>query len=189
MKFAKTLLSAAAMALACGFAYGADDKQSKGFNDLDKNNDGKLSRAEAAGNKTLISKWKELDADGDGSLSRTEYLKEMAKQDAGAAKKKVSGEDKQRKDNRQAKGFNDMDKNKDGKLSRTEAAGNKTLISKWKELDTDNDGSLSRAEYLKEMAKQDAAKVTERVSKGVDSVKNRTSGDASTGGTAQSQRK
>jgi len=87
------------------------------------------------------------------------------------------------------KGFNDMDKNKDGKLSRTEAAGNKTLISKWKELDTDNDGSLSRAEYLKEMAKQDASKVRERVSKTVDSVKNRNSGDAATGGTAKSQSK
>jgi hypothetical protein len=201
MKLAKTVLTAAAMALACGFAYGADDKQSKGFNDLDKNKDGKLSRSEAAGNKTLIGKWKELDTDGDGSLSRAEYLKEMAKQDVNTAKKKVSGDDKQAKsgkndkqaksgkDNQQAKGFNDMDKNKDGKLSRTEAASNKTLISKWKELDTDGDGSLSRAEYLKEMAKQDASKVRERVSKTVDNVKNRNSGDSATGGTAQSQRK
>ena len=193
MKFAKTVLTAAAMALACGFAYGADDdKQSKGFNELDKNKDGKLSRTEAAGNKTLIGKWKELDTDNDGSLSRAEYLKEMAKQDVNTAKKKVSGDDKQRsarKEEKQAKGFNDMDKNKDGKLSRTEAAGNKTLVSKWKELDTDNDGSLSRAEYLKEMAKQDASKVKERVSKTVDSVKNRNSGDAATGGTAKSQSK
>ena len=116
MKFAKTVLTAAAMALACGFAYGADD-------------------------------------------------------------------------DKQSKGFNELDKNKDGKLSRTEAAGNKTLIGKWKELDTDNDGSLSRAEYLKEMAKQDASKVKERVSKTVDSVKNRNSGDAATGGTAKSQSK
>ena len=89
-------------------------------------------------------------------------------------------------DAKDRKGFNDMDKNNDGKLSRAEAAGNKALLAKWKELDTDNDSHLSRGEYLKEMARQDASKVRERVGKAVDNVKR---DDAATGGTAQSQRK
>src|ERR687895_663988 len=86
MNFAKSVLAIAAMALACGSAFAADDKERKGFNDMDKNADGKLSRAEAGGNKALLGKWKELDTDGDGSLSRAEYLKEMAKQDANTVK-------------------------------------------------------------------------------------------------------
>jgi hypothetical protein len=192
MNFAKTVLTAAAMALACGFAYGADDKQRKGFNDMDKNGDGKLTRAEAAGNKDLLARWKEADADGDGVLTRFEYLKVAAKQDVNAVRERVAGKDdkqaKTAKSDKGSKGFNDMDKNNDGKLSRTEAASNKTLISKWKDLDTDGDGSLSRAEYLKEMAKQDTSKVKERVSKETSEAKRRAP-DASTGATGETKSK
>jgi Ca2+-binding EF-hand superfamily protein len=179
MTFARSVLAAAVMALACGVA-SADEK---GFNDMDKNGDGRLTRSEATGNKDVLGKWKQMDANNDGAVTRAEYLKVMAKKDANTAKQKVAGKD----DKRQAKGFNDMDKNDDGKLSRTEAAGNKALLAKWKELDTDNDGSLSRTEYLKEMAKQDAGKVKDTVNRGVESVKRRTSDDASTGSTTQPQ--
>jgi hypothetical protein len=80
------------MALACGGAFAADkDKDHKGFNDMDKNADGKLTRAEAKGNKDLLAKWKEADSNNDGTLSRAEYLKQMAKVDANTVKEKVSG--------------------------------------------------------------------------------------------------
>src|ERR1700752_1339464 len=50
-------LAAAAPALAVGSAYAEDkigkDENDPGFNKLDKNNDGYLSRSEAAGNPTL----------------------------------------------------------------------------------------------------------------------------------------
>jgi EF hand domain-containing protein len=93
MRFAKTVLAAAAMALACGAAFAADNdnKHHKGFNDMDKNADGKLTRAEAKGNKELLSRWKEADSNNDGVLTRTEYLKLMAKVDAHKVKEKVSG--------------------------------------------------------------------------------------------------
>ncbi|MFL6565985.1 MAG: hypothetical protein ACJ8G5_13710 [Burkholderiales bacterium] len=92
MRFAKTVL-AAAMALACGAAFAADNdnKAHKGFNDMDKNADGKLTRAEAKGNKELLSRWKEADSNNDGVLTRAEYLKLMAKIDARTVKEKVSG--------------------------------------------------------------------------------------------------
>jgi Ca2+-binding EF-hand superfamily protein len=183
MKFAKTVLAAAAMALACGAAF-ADEK---GFNDMDKNKDGRLTRAEAAGNKDVLAKWKDMDANNDGAVTRAEYLKVMAKKDANTAKEKVAGKDDKPAKSTRRMGFNDMDKNNDGKLSRTEAASNKQLIAKWKELDADNDGSLSRTEYLKEAARKDTAAVKERVGKAVDNVRNRD--DASTGSTSQSQRK
>ena len=93
MKLANSILVAAGLALAVGGAYAAD-KQAKadpepGFNNMDKNNDGKLTRAEAAGDKSLISKWKEADRDNDGSLSRAEYLMVKGKKDIGTAADKV----------------------------------------------------------------------------------------------------
>ena len=93
MMFAKSVLAAAAMALACGAAFAADNdsKAHKGFNDMDKNADGKLTRAEAKGNKELLSRWKEADTNNDGVLTRVEYLKLMAKVDAHKVKEKVTG--------------------------------------------------------------------------------------------------
>jgi hypothetical protein len=81
------------MALACGAAFAADNdnKHHKGFNDMDKNADGKLTRAEAKGNKELLARWKEADSNNDGVLTRTEYLTLMAKVDAKKVKEKVTG--------------------------------------------------------------------------------------------------
>jgi Ca2+-binding EF-hand superfamily protein len=81
------------MALACGAAFATDNenKAHKGFNDMDKNADGKLTRAEAKGNKELLSRWKEADSNNDGVVTRPEYLKLMAKIDANKVKEKVSG--------------------------------------------------------------------------------------------------
>jgi hypothetical protein len=92
MKFSKSVLVASAMALACGMAYAKDDKdEHKGFNDMDKNADGFITREEAKGNTELLGKWKEADSNNDGKLSRAEYLKLMAKKDATTVKDKVVG--------------------------------------------------------------------------------------------------
>jgi hypothetical protein len=96
MNFAKSVLAAAALALACGGAYAADtdkdkeNKAHKGFNEMDKNADGKLTREEAKGNKDLLKRWKSADKNNDGVLTRAEYLQEMAKKDAHTVKEKVS---------------------------------------------------------------------------------------------------
>ena len=195
MNFAKSIFAAAAMALACGGALAADDKDSKGFNDMDKNADGRLTRAEAAGKKDLLAKWKEADTNNDGVLSRVEYLKVMAAADFNTVKNKVTGNDKDKdakstktaRNDKDRKGFNDLDKNNDGKLSRSEAAGNKDLLAKWKEADGDNDGMLTRAEYLKVMAKKDANTVKQTVSKETSEAKRRAP-DASTGSTADTRK-
>ena len=91
MKLVKSVLVASAMALACGAAFADDKEHHKGFNDMDKNADGKLTREEAKGNKELLGKWKEADSNNDGVLSRAEYLKLMAKKDATTVKDKVVG--------------------------------------------------------------------------------------------------
>ena len=108
----KLSLFAAAIALAAGSAYAADkhDKNAKSdknviekqqekggalnndtsFRVLDKNNDGYLSKAEAAGNPDLAKRFAEADDNKDGKLSRMEYLKEMAKIDTHNTANKVS---------------------------------------------------------------------------------------------------
>ena len=95
MRFATSVLAAAALALACGGAFGADDKKEKenqahrGFSDMDQNADGKLTREEAAGNKDLLKRWKSTDKNNDGFVTRAEYLQEMAKKDWNTVKEKV----------------------------------------------------------------------------------------------------
>jgi Ca2+-binding EF-hand superfamily protein len=88
-------LVAAALSLAVGAAYAAEDKIGRdandpGFNNLDKNHDGYLSRSEAAGNPELAKRFKQADRNGDGKLSRAEYLETMTAQDARTAKKKAA---------------------------------------------------------------------------------------------------
>jgi EF hand len=96
MKFAKSLIVAAsALTLGTGAAYAADKaKDDPGFNKLDKNNDGYLSRAEARGNPWLAKHFKDADKNHDGKLSRTEYLTVMTKKDVGTLENKVTGKDK-----------------------------------------------------------------------------------------------
>ena len=97
MKRTLAWLGAAALALSFGTAYAADtkadskaDKDAPGFNDLDKNNDGKLSKSEAAGNPTLAARFAEVDGDSDGSVSRMEYLKTMAAKDFRSLREKTA---------------------------------------------------------------------------------------------------
>ena len=103
----KLTLLGAALALALGTAYAADKDKDKSviqkqeekggalnnessFRVLDKNNDGYLSRSEAAGNPDLAKRFKEADTNNDGKLSRFEYFKIMAKIDTHTAADKVS---------------------------------------------------------------------------------------------------
>ena len=79
MRTIYSVLPAAAVALALsGAAHAADVP---GFNEMDRNNDGQLSRSEARGNPKLADQFSQVDDDGDGMLSRGEYLAIMGRQD------------------------------------------------------------------------------------------------------------
>lgn len=102
MKFTPSLLTlVTALILGGGAAIAADDKKASdpGFNALDKNNDGWLSRAEAKGNAELGRKWQQADRNNDGKLSRAEYLTVMTKKDLKTAKEKVGNAIDRNKDN------------------------------------------------------------------------------------------
>lgn len=91
------LVTAVALALAFGTAQAADEKASRdapGFNELDKDDDGALTRAEAAGNPALAARFNSVDRDGDGKLSRFEYLRTMTAQDLRTLREKAERDDK-----------------------------------------------------------------------------------------------
>ncbi len=70
-------------------------------------------------------------------------------------------------------GFNNLDKNKDGYISNSEAKGNRTLYKNFKQADTNGDGKLSRAEYLTAMTKQDAKTAKNKVERAFDKDDNK----------------
>lgn len=88
----KVILIASAIALAAGQAFAEKSKDDPGFNKLDRNNDGYLSRSEAMKNSYLRKNFKAADKDHDGKLSRTEYLTVMTKKDLSSAKNKITGD-------------------------------------------------------------------------------------------------
>jgi Ca2+-binding EF-hand superfamily protein len=158
MKVALTMI--AALGLAVGLNSGAvcaADKKT-GFDALDKDDNGYLTRSEAAGNARLLKGFDVADKDNDGKLSRTEYL-------AATAKRKVK--DVVGAESDKDPGFKALDKNGDGALTRREAGDNPYLKEKFKAADKNGDGKLSRSEYLAQMAKKDvstgAAKVEHSV--------------------------
>src|SRR5688572_15641501 len=183
MKSAKSVL-AASIVLACGVGFAKEAQSRQGFNDMDKDADGRLTRTEAAGNKDLIARWSQADADNDGVLTRGEYLMAVTKKSSGEGKQQAAA-----KEDKKRMSFNDMDTNDDGLLSGAEAAGNPRLTAKWSELDTNKDGSLSRGEYLTEMARQDTSRAREQVSRTVDNMKRdetaTAGGSAAAGATAR----
>jgi Ca2+-binding EF-hand superfamily protein len=156
-----------------------------------------------------MRQFKTADKNGDGKLSRVEYLTVMTKKDLNTAKEKVTGDkDRTAKNERMADrsertgdraasrdkvgagdrgdpGFKKLDKDNDGSLSRTEAAGNPDLVAKWDQADKNGDGKVSRAEYLAAMTKKDAKTAKETTKRKVDDVANRDRGNASTGSSAR----
>jgi hypothetical protein len=71
-------------------------------------------------------------------------------------------------DPKDSKGFNELDRNDDGALSRAEAAGNPALLARFNEVDGDDDGKLSRVEYLKTMASKDFRSLREKAADFID---------------------
>lgn len=79
---------AAALGLVLGgVAYAADVP---GFDQMDKDNDGQLTRSEARGNPKLADQFQQVDGDDDGNLSRAEYLAIMGRQDLYDLRKNVA---------------------------------------------------------------------------------------------------
>jgi Ca2+-binding EF-hand superfamily protein len=105
---ARTLVGAAALALATSAFAGGDQASEKnksnvsnatrsedsGFAKLDKDRDGYISKTEAAADKKLSQDFGKFDLNHDGKLNRAEYLAARGKEDANTATNKVTGKDR-----------------------------------------------------------------------------------------------
>ena len=60
-------------------------------------------------------------------------------------------------------GFAKLDKNKDGYISKSEAAADSSLSKDFAKWDLNNDGKLNRMEYLGARAKEDTSSVANKV--------------------------
>ena len=109
MKFLQSAaLGLGALALVLGSAMAADKDTEKtktnvsnatrsedsGFAHLDKNKDGYITKAEAAGDAALSKDFAKWDLNHDGKLNRVEYLGARAKEDTSSVANKVTGSDK-----------------------------------------------------------------------------------------------
>jgi Ca2+-binding EF-hand superfamily protein len=104
------------------------------FAALDKDGDGKLSRAEAKAAPRLSDGFDRIDANGDGFLVKDELR---------AAREKVRDEVRERAEEQ----FAASDRNADGQIDLGEAqAGMPRVAQKFQQLDRDGNGLLSKQE-------------------------------------------
>jgi Ca2+-binding EF-hand superfamily protein len=93
---------------------------------LDVNNDGQISREEAARHGRLAERFEQLDSNRDGQLSRDEIQSAQR------------GGNKSR--------FSEVDANADGMIDRSEAAKHGKLAERFDVIDANKDGKLSKEE-------------------------------------------
>lgn len=144
----KTLLTLAVLtALAAGTAFAATpasnapaaDGQPAPRAKIDSNGDGSVDRAEAAKYPRLAGKFDALDKNKDGKLSKEEMPRH------GDRKHGRDGHGARGEGRREAMARLDTDK--DGRISRTEAAaGEGRLASRFDEMDVNKDGFIDRAD-------------------------------------------
>lgn len=146
----KTLLTFAVLtALAAGTAFAAAtpgsnapaaDGQPAPRAKLDSNGDGSVDRAEAAKHPRLAGKFDELDKNKDGKLSKEEMPRHGDRRHGG------DGHGPRGEGRREA--MAKLDTDKDGRISRTEAAGGEgKLASRFDEMDANKDGFVDRADH------------------------------------------
>jgi Ca2+-binding EF-hand superfamily protein len=119
------------------------------LNNLDTNKDGKISKTEAK--KPLSNNFTKVDKDEDGFITKTEFENMPSpKQRNRKMGKRNSEASSKRGNNRQDRPsfeqvLNNLDTNKDGKISKSEAK--ERLSNHFAKVDTDNDGFISKAEF------------------------------------------
>ncbi len=123
-----------------------EHKPGQHFQKLDKNNDGSLDRKEAAGHERLVKHFDEIDANKDGKVSKEEMHAHHA---ASREKHKEKFEEK----------FKGADKSGDGALTKAEVESGKMphIAKNFDQIDANKDGKVTQEElkaFMKNHRKQ-----------------------------------
>lgn len=126
----------AALAPLAATAWAGDDMPMKKdhVRAMDKDGDGRLSRAEVAGNERLTEKFDYIDRNGDGYLGDVELRAQHRANKEGGMKAMTEAE------------YHEADTDKDGKLSPQEAAKFPQLSKRFGQADKNSDGFVDKDE-------------------------------------------
>lgn len=132
---------------------------------LDTDNDGRISRAEAAANERFAARFDDMDANKDGFIDRTDHEArasqrrdawfatadtdkdgKLSRAEIDAADTARRAEFQQRQQASAAERFATLDTNKDGRISREEAKDHPRLTQRFDQLDVNKDGFLDQDE-------------------------------------------
>ncbi len=117
---------------------GKEDFMNKMFKEMDKDNDGFVTKKEHK--EYLEKRFNELDKNKDGVLTEDEFVIKNKK-----AKKENKGDKKGECPYRGEKAFKSLDKNGDGKITKKEFV--KAQQKNFKEMDKNDDGKISYEEF------------------------------------------
>lgn len=134
-RFAKVLL-VAALAPMAAVAWAGDDMPMKKdhVRAMDKDGDGRLSRAEVAENARLAEKFDAIDRNGDGYLGEVELRAQHRANKAGGMEAMTDAE------------YHEADTDKDGKISPTESQKFPQLAKRFSQADKNADGFVDKDE-------------------------------------------
>ncbi len=121
----------------------------QGFNRLDANSDGKVSRRETRGAPRFIERF---DRNNDGFVERSEFSGASRFRASGKARK-MANRRKGNDGSAQRKLFDQFDRNKDGRLTPDEAP--KRVKSRFARIDVNGDGQLTRQELEAAMKRRE----------------------------------
>jgi hypothetical protein len=110
---------------------------------LDTNGDGAIDRAEAAARPRLAQKFDELDKNKDGRLTADE----RPQRDGRWGGKGHGGHAGMRGHGGHGAMLGKLDSDKDGRISRTEAAANEKFVARFDAMDLNKDGFVDRADH------------------------------------------
>jgi Ca2+-binding EF-hand superfamily protein len=128
-------------------AFAVAQTTDRGMARLDANKDGAVDKTEAAAHPRLAQNFDAIDANKDGKLSSDELR---------AAREQHKGPDMEGKGGK-GEGFAKADVNKDGFIDKAEAANLPRLAKHFDQLDADKDGRVSQAEMQAAHAKRKAS--------------------------------